>query len=83
MTDMSKTIEPNSDQLNADDLLTGPRTITITDVKVREGSDQPVSVFYEGDNGKPYKPGKSMRRLMIAVWGTDSERCRPEPNSVL
>lgn len=74
MSDMSKTIEPNSDQLNADDLLTGPRTITITDVKVREGSDQPVSVFYESDNGKPYKPGKSMRRLMIGVWGTDSQR---------
>ncbi len=49
-------IKPKSDQLNADDLLTGPRTITITEVVNRETPDQPVWIRYEGDGGKPYKP---------------------------
>ena len=29
MTDMTKVIEPRSDQLNSDDLISGPRTITL------------------------------------------------------
>jgi len=32
MTDMSLHIAPKSEQLNADDLIAGPRTITITSV---------------------------------------------------
>jgi hypothetical protein len=29
-------------------------------------------VHFEGDDGKPYKPCKSMRRVMIAAWGVDA-----------
>ena len=72
MVDMSKTVAPNSDQLNADDLIAGPRTITITKVVGTDSDDQPVSIFFNGDNGKPYKPCKSMRRVLISVWGTDA-----------
>lgn len=72
MTDLSSTIAPKSDQLNADDLISGPRTITVTRVSADPSSaEQPVNVFFEGDNGKPYKPCKSMRRVMVAVWGSD------------
>lgn len=72
MTDIGATIAPKSDQLNADDLITGPRTITITRVSASPSSpEQPVSVFFEGDNGKPYKPCKSMRRVMVAAWGAN------------
>lgn len=68
--DMSKTIIAKSDQLNADDLLGGPRTVEIE--RVTEGNaDQPVAVFYKGCNGKPYYPCKSMRRVMVNVWGPD------------
>src|SRR5690625_573812 len=70
--DLSHTIEPKSDQLNADDLMTGSRIITITDVKLNDG-DQPVSVRFEGDNNKPYKPCKSMRRVMISLWGKHAQ----------
>jgi len=62
------TIVPKSDQLNADDLIAGPRTITITKVVVT-GGEQAVSVFFEGDNGKPWKPSKSMRRALVMVFG--------------
>ena len=72
MNDMSQTIIPKSDQLNADDLLAGPRTITIRDVKIAPGTEQPVGVFFDGDGGKPYLPCKSMRRVMVAVWGPDA-----------
>lgn len=73
MTDISnlrKTVEPKSNQLNADDLIGTTKTITVTAVKSGD-SDQPVSVHYEGDNGKPYKPCKSMRRVLIYAWGDD------------
>jgi hypothetical protein len=68
MASIAKTIEPKSDQLNTDDLIAGPMTIKITAVKVNDKSDQPVLIHYEGDNGKPYKPCKSMRRALILGW---------------
>ena len=71
--DMGNFIAPKSDQLNADDLIAGPRTITVTGVRANEGSaEQPISINFEGDNGKPYKPCKSMRRVMVAVWGANA-----------
>jgi hypothetical protein len=72
--DMSAHVIPKSDQMNADDLISGPRTITITKVSGTGNSEQPVAVSFEGDNGKPYKPGKSMRRVMIAAWGPDASK---------
>ena len=72
--DMSRTIAPKSDQLNADDLITGPRVILITAVKGMQDEAQPVAVSFEGDNGKPYKPCKSMRRVMVHCWGKDAQQ---------
>ena len=51
--DISKTIAPKSDQLNADDLIAGPKTITVTGIKL-VAEDQPVAIHFEGDDGKPY-----------------------------
>ena len=72
MIDMSKTIIPKSDQLNAEDLLLAGVIIKITGVRVIS-NDQPVSISYEGDNGKPYKPCKSMCRVLVMVWGDNGE----------
>ena len=72
MGDMKQVIIPKSDQLNADDLLSGPMTVKITAVTVKGGQEQPVSISYEGDNGKPYKPCKSMCRVLVTAWGADS-----------
>lgn len=71
MTDLSQTIAPKSDQLNADDLIAGPRTIKVTRVSPMREPDQPIAIYFEGDGGKPYKPGKSMRRVLVRVWGVD------------
>lgn len=68
---MLDTIVPKSDQLNADDLIGGSRTITLTKVSLT-GEEQPVALHFEGDNGKPFKPGKSMRRVLVQLWGPDA-----------
>jgi hypothetical protein len=73
MSDMTPVIEAKSDQLNAADLVGGPITVTITRVDVRDAKEQPVSVHYQGDDGKPWKPCKSMCRVMVAAWGPDSK----------
>jgi hypothetical protein len=70
--DMSTTVAPKSNQINADDLIAGPRTITITRVGGTGNGEQPVAISFEGDEGKPYLPCKSMRRVMIAAWGADA-----------
>lgn len=73
--DMSAYIAARSDQLNADDLLDAPRTITITKVTASpDSAEQPVSVHYEGDAGKPFKPCKTVRRIMVGVWGKDAAK---------
>lgn len=71
--DMRTVIQPKSDQLNADDFVGGPRTVRITGVDIRSG-EQPISVHFEGDNGKPWKPCKTTARLMVAAWGPDASQ---------
>lgn len=71
--DMTDTIEPRSDQMNADDLMTGPRTFTITRVRKTGSTDQPVAVHLaEFPDDRPFLPSKSMRRVMVAAWGAEA-----------
>lgn len=67
------TIAPKSDQLNAEQLLAGPMTITVSEVR-RGDADQPVVVHYHGEDGRPYKPCKSMRKVLIFAWGEDGSQ---------
>lgn len=72
---MAEFIAPKSDQINSDDLIGGPRTITITSVSANEGSpEQPINVRFEGDDNKPFRPCKSMRRVMVKIWGSDASQ---------
>lgn len=70
--DMTASIEPKSDQLNAEDLLTGPRTFTIADVRAGS-SEQPVNIHLVEFPGRPYRPSKTQRRVMVAAWGAQTE----------
>jgi len=68
--EVRKSIVPKSDQLNADDLATGPITVTIQ--KVRRGDrEQPIVIDIEGH--RPYKPCKTMRRVLIAAFTDDAK----------
>lgn len=69
--DLGVTIIPKSDQLNADDLIAGAKTIRIREMKQTDSEQQPISIYFEGDNNKPYKPSKSMRRVLVQLWGTN------------
>lgn len=73
MIDVSKTIQAKSDQLNADDLIGGPITVKVTDVKSNNNPDQPIHIFYEGCENKPYKPCKTMRRVLVHYWGKNGQ----------
>jgi len=69
--DLSASIVPKSDQLNADDLISGPVTVTIA--KVSAGSaEQPVDVHLTEFPGRAFRPSKSMRRVMVAAWGVEA-----------
>jgi hypothetical protein len=69
--DIKKTVEPKSDQLNYDDVASAPLTVTIVEVKAGP-PDQPVELHNAEYPGRPYKPGKSMRRVLIAAWGAEA-----------
>lgn len=72
MTDLTNTIIAKSDQLNSDTLISGPITINITAVSAdTSSSEQPIVIRYAGDNNMPWKPCKSMRRLLVAIWGAN------------
>jgi hypothetical protein len=69
--DLRPTIIPKSDQLNSEQLLGGPITVTVTDVRLGGGDEQPVIVHYAGEEGRPFKPCKTMRKVLIHAWGAD------------
>lgn len=71
MVDLSDTVIAKSDQQNADDYVSGPRTFIIDRVTKVASKDQPISIHLHGEEGKPYKPNKTMRRLLMAAWGKD------------
>lgn len=72
MFDISETIIAKSDQLNADDLVEGPRTFTISAVS-RGDAEQPLHVHL-GEFPQPFKPSKTVRRILVAAWGKDAEQ---------
>lgn len=72
--DLRATIIPKSDQLNSEQLLGGPMTVTVTDVKLGSSEDQPVKVHYDGENGRPFLPCKTMRKVLIHAWGKDGTK---------
>lgn len=69
--DLSETVAPRSDQQNYDDYLAGPKTVTVTEVR-RGTPEQPVEIHLAEFPGRPWKPCKSMRRVLVAAWGPDA-----------
>jgi hypothetical protein len=70
ITDVLGFCAPKSDQLNAEDLLAGPMDVTIT--KVYPGpKNQGAEVEIALKECKPWRPCKTMLRLLAIVWGKD------------
>lgn len=71
--DITETTLPKSDQQNADDYLGGPKTVTVDYVKVLKGDEQPVQVHLVEFPGRPYKPSKTQRRILLLAWGKETD----------
>lgn len=69
--DITRAMQAKSDQLNAEDLLGGPRTIKITGGVEREGK---IRLSFEGDNGRPWVLSKTAVRILAACWGMDPSK---------
>lgn len=74
--DLRATIIPKSDQLNSEQLLGGPMTITVSEVRIGNSEEQPVTVHYVNEAGRPFKPCKTMRKLLIHAWGKNGNDWR-------
>lgn len=74
MVDISQFTQPKIDQLTADHLIDKTITIKITAIQGREDAEQPVSMNYENDGGLPYRPCKSMLRVLERCWGRDGNK---------
>lgn len=68
---LNETIAPDSTQLNAEDMLAGPITVTVTGVE-KGTPDQPVNILLAEFPDRAYRPCKSMRRVLVAAWGADA-----------
>lgn len=69
---MADVIVPRSDQVNADDFISGPRTFTIEAVHINPDADQPVQIQLVGEK-RVWRPCKSMSRVLVAGWGPDAK----------
>lgn len=70
--DITETLAPTSDQLDAIELVSGPRIFTVE--RVSKGSiEQPVNVHF-ADFPRPWRPSKGMRRTLAYCWGPDASQ---------
>lgn len=73
MVDVTKYTYSQGVQTNADDLVAAPRTVVVTAVTETGDAKQPLAVRYEGDDGKPFLPCLTMRKLITALWGGEGD----------
>lgn len=68
--DISETLAPTSDQLDAIELVAGPRTFTVEAVS-KGSAEQPVQVKL-AEFPRVWRPSKNMRRVLAAGWGAQA-----------
>lgn len=65
--DISGTVPSDADHLTADDLLSGPRVVQVTGLKMRSDKKRPVAIYLSGGL-KPWLPCKTMRKLLMNLF---------------
>lgn len=73
MADISQAMQAKSDQLNAVDIMGSLLVIKVRAVDYKQGREQPVWVYFDGDNNRPWKPSKGMIRILCGAWGTETD----------
>lgn len=69
--DLTDSIQARSDQINADDLVTGPQTYTIREV-IGGKAESPFD-FMLVETDRAYRPSKTQRRVIVAGWGPEAK----------
>jgi len=69
--DITNSLAPRSDQLNADDLISGPITVTIAEV-IPGKAEQPYDFQLVEYPGRAYRPSLGMRRVIANAWGGEA-----------
>lgn len=69
--DITETTAPRSDQQNFDDYVSGPKTVQISEVTAGS-AEQPVDIHLVEFPGRPFKPSKTVRRILVAAWGPEA-----------
>src|SRR5690606_13981623 len=72
LMDITETTAPKSDQQNYEDYIGGPKTVTISEVK-RGSAEQPVEIHLVEFPGRPFKPSKTVRRIIVKAWGPETD----------
>lgn len=74
---LADTVKAKSDRLNADDLIGGPITVPIKGYKLDKEGRLTVEI---GGGHMPWKPPKTVIKLLIYGWGSDdTDNWPPEP----
>ena len=73
MADITEAMKAKSDQLNAMDIMGSPLVIRVRYVDYNPNREQPVWIYFDGDNGKPWRPSKGMIRIIGGAWGKMTE----------
>jgi hypothetical protein len=68
--DLTESIAPRSDQINADDLIAGPVTYTVREV-IAGKAESPFD-FLLVETDRAYRPSKTMRRVIVNAWGAEA-----------
>lgn len=71
--DLSESIASKSDQMDYQDFLGGDKLVTVKEVRKGPSAEQPVEVVV-AEFDRPWRPAKSVRRVLVAAWGTDSTK---------
>ena len=71
--DMTESIAPKSDQMDYEDLIGGERIFTISEVRKGPSAEQPIEILL-AEFPRPWRPAKTVRRLLVAAWGADGSQ---------
>lgn len=69
--DVSEAAAPRSDQQNFEDYISGPKTVTVSEARPGN-AEQPVEVHLVEYPGRPFKPSKTVLRILMAAWTSDA-----------
>jgi len=69
--DMAASIEARSEQIDADNLISGPIDVTIKAVTRGPSNEQPIQIVLQ-ETPLFYRPNKTFRRALIGCFGDDS-----------